>query len=260
MRPISHKWSFLQMLMTESHNIPKASSDWKRGGVVLMAWSSGNGYTLPLLAYIDSIPEETRQFIELYFRSHIVFDAPRWVLGAPPAPDVLKDASLSEEERIRTFSEWVSAYYSHKSVTSHILADLQLVQPESKEPPRKSTIASMTPQEIQETTRMPAVLNSEVAGRAAPPAIHAGRIRRALFDDELAKYWSRAGVDVVWCENSTWVVVDAMWEFQKAREKADEKGIVGRPLRIIMMSGANHFPHWDEPDMTMEFFANVINA
>ncbi|KAL5537017.1 hypothetical protein ACEPAF_840 [Sanghuangporus sanghuang] len=81
----------------EKENIPKASSDWNRGGVVLMAWSSGNGYILPLLAHIDTIPEETRQFIEPYFRSHIVFDAPRWIPGAPPAPDVLKDASLSEE-------------------------------------------------------------------------------------------------------------------------------------------------------------------
>ncbi|KAL5513084.1 hypothetical protein ACEPAH_3482 [Sanghuangporus vaninii] len=243
----------------EKENIPKASSDWKRGGVVLMAWSSGNGYTLPLLAYIDMIPEETRQFIEPYFRSHIVFNAPRWVLGAP-APDVLKDASLSEEERVGAFNEWVSAYYTHKSVTSRNFSDLQLAQPNGEEPLRKSTIASMTPEEIQEMTHMSAVFKSEVAGRAAPPAIHAERIRRALFDDELAKYWPRTSVNVVWCENSTWVVVDTMWEFQKAREKADEKGIVGRPLRIIMMPGANHFPHWDEPEMTMKFFANVVDA
>ena len=57
----------------EKENIPKASSGWKRGGVVLMAWSSGNGYTLPLLSYIDAIPEDARLFIEPYFRSHIAF-------------------------------------------------------------------------------------------------------------------------------------------------------------------------------------------
>lgn len=148
---------------------------------------------------------------------------------------------MSEEERLRIFNEWVSGYYTHKSVTSRNLEDLQRVRLDGDSPTRTGTIASMTPQEIQETTYAAAVLNSEVAGRAAHPTIHAERIRRALFDDDLAKLWPRAGVDVVWCENSTWVVVDAMWEFQKAREKADEQGVKGRPLRIIMMPGANHF-------------------
>ena len=103
----------------EKEIIPKVSSDWKRGGITLMAWSSGNAYTLPLLSYADAIPEATRQFLEPYLRSLIVLgelrwrknqsqaftnsfgeDAPRWVVGAPQAQDALRDLSLSEEERV----------------------------------------------------------------------------------------------------------------------------------------------------------------
>lgn len=57
----------------ENERAPKASSDWKHGGIVLLSWSSGSSYTLPLLAYADSILKRTRDAIEPYLRSHVVF-------------------------------------------------------------------------------------------------------------------------------------------------------------------------------------------
>ncbi|OCB85419.1 hypothetical protein A7U60_g7428 [Sanghuangporus baumii] len=242
----------------EKENIPRASSDWKRGGIVLMAWSSGNAYTLPLLSYADSIPGDTRLFIEPYLRSLILFDMPRWIVGALQLPDALRDLSLSEEERVQRFNIWVSSYYSHKSLASRNLADLQSVADDDPSI-RKSTYEVLTPEEIKETAYAPPSTGSELAFRNGSPAIYAERVRRAIFDDKLAKYWPRAGVDVVWGEESIWVVVGATWELQKAREKANEEGIVGRPLRFFMIPGANHFPHWDEPEMTMKFFADIID-
>lgn len=59
----------------EKEDVPKPSSDGKDGGVVLLSWSSGNGYTLPLLAYPDAIPEGTREVIAPYLRLHIMFGA-----------------------------------------------------------------------------------------------------------------------------------------------------------------------------------------
>ncbi|KAL5531561.1 hypothetical protein ACEPAG_4438 [Sanghuangporus baumii] len=262
----------------EKENIPKASSDWKRGGIVLMAWSSGNAYTLPLLSYADSIPEDTRLFIEPYLRSLILFDMPRWIVGVPQLPDPLRDDSLSEEERVQRFNIWVSSYYSHKSLTSRNIIDLERVA-DNDPSIRKSTFEALTREEIKETAYAPPSMGSELAFRNGSPAIYVERVRCALFDDELAKYWPRFGVDVVWGEKSIWVVVDATWELQKAREKADKEGIVGRPLRFFMIPGANHFvsgastlikldcqefmylsqPHWDKPEMAMKFFANIID-
>ena len=163
------------------------------------------------------------------------------VTGIPQSLDVLSDLSLSEEERARRFSIWVSSYFSHKSLTSHNFEDLQ-VAPDNDPAIRRSTIESMTPEEIRDTIYPPPTTGSETDFRNVSPAVLAERSRRALFDDELARrYWPHVGVDVVWGEKSFWVVIDAMWELQKARKEADEDGITGRPLRFHMMPGANHF-------------------
>ncbi|THH08247.1 hypothetical protein EW145_g2822 [Phellinidium pouzarii] len=244
----------------ERERIPPTSLDRKSGGVVLMAWSSGNSYTIPLLAFADSISASIRESIQPFLRSLMIFDVPRWVLGPPPldyGSGVLRDESLSLEERARRFNEWVSAYYTHTSVTSRDINDLQLYPVAGS---RAGTTETMSADERRELTHYAAVPRSEIAARTAAPEIYAERVRRALFDDELAKYLPGCGVDVVWCERSTWASIDAAWGFEKLKEKADEQGIRGRPLRMFMMPGANHFPHWDEPEKAMAFFANVIST
>ncbi|EJD07446.1 uncharacterized protein FOMMEDRAFT_149975 [Fomitiporia mediterranea MF3/22] len=229
----------------EKENVPKASADWKRGGVVLLAWSSGNSYTLPLLSYIDSVPGDTREILSQYLRSHVIFDAPSWILGLTPNTagfGVLTNKSVSLEGRANSFSEFVSSYYTHKSLTSRKFEDLQ-VYPVEGPRSKKSTTSRMSPEELRETTCYEAVARSEIGARTGNPAIYAERIRRALFDDELAKYLPRCSVNVVWCEYSAWPCIDNTWGLQAAREKADKQGIVGRPLRFFMMPGVNHFPH-----------------
>ena len=142
---------------------------------------------------------------------------------------------------MRRFNIWVSSYYSHKGLTLRNVDDLQRV-PDSDPSARRSTYEAMTPAEMTETAFAPPSTGSELAYRNGGPAIFAERIRRALFDDNLArKYWPRIGVDVVWGEKSIWVIVDAVWELQKAREKADRDEIAGRLLRFHMIPEANHF-------------------
>ncbi|KAH8111408.1 hypothetical protein DFH11DRAFT_1513177 [Phellopilus nigrolimitatus] len=244
----------------EQENVPKVSSDRKSGGVVLMAWSSGNGYTLPMLSYADSIPADTREAIAPFLRSFMIFDAPRWILGLPTLEhgfDVLRDDSLTLEERARRFSEWVGAYYTHASLSSRDMNDLQLVADAGA---RTGTTLTMSADDERAVTCYDAVQRSEVAARTAAPEIYAERVRRALFDDTLAQYWPKCSVDVVWCEHSPWAIVDGVWGFERLREKADEEGIKGRQLRFFMIPGANHFPHWDEPEKTMKFFAKVLGS
>ncbi|KAI5121868.1 hypothetical protein M0805_001076 [Coniferiporia weirii] len=244
----------------EKEKIPQTSLDGKSGGVVLLAWSSGVSYTLPLLSFADTIPAQIREDIEPHLRSLIVFDVPRWVLG-PPTPDhgtaVLRDESLLPLERARRFSEWVGAYYKHTSLTSHDTNDLQLFPAAGS---RIGTVESMSSDEQRDLTHYAAVQRSEVAARTGRPEMYAERVRQALFDDELAKYLPKCKVDVIWCEYSTWVCVDAAWRFERLRKAADEEGIKGRQLRIFMMPEANHFVHWDAPDKAIEFFAKVLST
>ena len=58
---------------------------------------------------------------------------------------VLIDESLPPEERGRIFGEWVSGYYSHRSVTSHNYDDLEFFKPVANPPP---TTTVMTLEEI----------------------------------------------------------------------------------------------------------------
>ena len=57
----------------EQENIPKMSDDGKDGGIVFLSWSSGVAYSIPLLSSADSLSEETRNAVEPYLRSYVVF-------------------------------------------------------------------------------------------------------------------------------------------------------------------------------------------
>ncbi|KAH8116322.1 hypothetical protein DFH11DRAFT_1579941 [Phellopilus nigrolimitatus] len=228
----------------ENEKIPRASADRKRGGVVLMSWSAASVYTLPLLAYVDSIPVDTREALEPFLRSFIILDAPRYVIGPPPpAPankdlGFLSDTSKTFEERVRKLDDWLAGYFTHKDVTSRNVDDLRLFPlPDS----RMATTLAMSADEERSVTCYAAAPRAELPLSMAQPAVYSERVRRALFDDDLAKYWPRLEVDVIWCEHSPWPMVDAAWELEKSREKADEQGIKGRPLKVTMFPGANHF-------------------
>ncbi|KAH8111923.1 Alpha/Beta hydrolase protein [Phellopilus nigrolimitatus] len=246
----------------EREKVPQASPDGKHGGVVLMGWSSGSIYTLSLLSNADTIPAETREAITPFLRSLIIFDPPCSVLGLTVLEhslDMPQNKSLTPAERTQGFSqyfsEWVGAYYTHASLVSRDVSDLQLAPAAGA---RIATTLAMSAAETLAVTWPAALERSEVSVRPILAAAYAEQVRRALVDDRLAAYWPRCGVDVVWCENTVWVIVDAVWRLEKLREEADEEGIKGRPFRVMMVPGANHFPHWDEPEATMKFFANVL--
>ena len=57
----------------EQNKIPRATEDWSAGGIVLLGWSAGNNFTVPILAHADVIVDETRSKIEPYLRSLMVF-------------------------------------------------------------------------------------------------------------------------------------------------------------------------------------------
>ena len=64
--------TFMSWLI-DNGSIPPISADGKKGGVALLAWSAGNAYTIPILAYVDEFPVATREKLEPYFRKLILF-------------------------------------------------------------------------------------------------------------------------------------------------------------------------------------------
>ena len=80
-----------------------------------------------------------------------------------------------------------------------------------------------------------------VVVRGVDESILAEQVQRAFYDDERAKFWSKTSVEVVWCERTAWVMVDAVWWVQTLQEQAREKGTKGRDVKFTMFPQANHF-------------------
>lgn len=146
---------------------------------------------------------------------------------------------MSKDEAKRSFNDWVAPYYMHKSITSRNGADLAAL-PTPNAPP--STLERTTEAELKEITTPEAVNHSEIPARTSKPEIFAERTRKALFDDEMAqKYFPKCSVDAIYCEHTMWAMIDAKWELEKSREKADREGIKGRPFKTHLMPKVNHF-------------------
>jgi len=73
-------------------------------------------------------------------------------------------------------------------------------------------------------------------------------------------FFPKIRVVVIWAERSHSLCVESAWRYQRFLEECGEPPVSGRPMTIVMMPGANHFPHWDEPERTMAFFAEVVNS
>lgn len=59
--------------LVKKEGLPKMTADGKEGGIALLAWSAGNVYTIPLLAYVDGLDEETRATLDPYLRAFVLF-------------------------------------------------------------------------------------------------------------------------------------------------------------------------------------------
>ncbi|KLO13273.1 hypothetical protein SCHPADRAFT_997491 [Schizopora paradoxa] len=239
--------------------LPKPNANCSTGGIALMGWSSASSYALCLLSHAPGIAGSTRKRLEPFLRSVIVFDAPGNVAGRSIYRDgklIAFNTTYTVEERFKHFNAWLSAYFNHASVTSHKSQDLQL-EPDPSRPATTSTMSKVEHQQI--------VCNDEAMKVDIPKTLYPLEeferwLKKALFEDDMAKkFWPKLKVDVIWCERSPWTFVEAGWAIQELRKESDRLRIKGRPLRITMMPGVNHFAHWDEPDKTMAFFVKTID-
>jgi len=244
--------------------LPKAKAD-SAGGIAVMGWFAGNAYTLALLSHATAIVDSTREQLEPFLRSLVIFDAPGHIVGRPLVRNAkfdLLDAAYTVEERFRMFAEWVSTYYEHPSVTSHNIDDLHFaLDPKAQRCPHSSTTSRLSEDEYRALVWPEAAMRTDVPGMVYPYEEFAQWTRRALFNEDLArKYWPSLKVDVIWCEHTVGTCVEAGWVYEELKKEHVSKGVKGRPLKITMMPGANHFPHWDQPDKAMAFFAKTVDA
>lgn len=197
---------------------------------------------------------------------------------SPTDPDIVgifQDKDITPEERSARFFDFAGAYYMHKSVTSGNVEDLQSIPGTNR---LISTSERMSGDELKEVTHPAGLERSEVGMHITSSEVFSEIARKAFFDDKMAGHFPMCRVDIIYGEHTLWPIINSMWKLQELRRKADEAGVKGRPMRDFIFPKANHFvsvlyrqsssrlkfrfsrkqPHWDIPDETMRFFAQVL--
>ncbi|KAH9916233.1 hypothetical protein B0H21DRAFT_770763 [Amylocystis lapponica] len=210
------------------------------GGVSLLGWSHGVAVLLSFLAHADKISVQSRMLLEAYLRTCILHDPPDNTLGIPVPPqeyvyNPLFDTSIPAEKMSEAFGLWVSSYFKY---SPHILssfdsldgftelfADLAKTKSPIADPPlhQRPTLLCMSAEELTARSHIPSLLGNTDA-------------------------WPRLRIyrDTIFA---------AAWMVQTLRKSWPE---TGRKLKVCRMEGANHFPHWHDPEGSLRYFIGLI--
>ncbi|EIM81546.1 alpha/beta-hydrolase [Stereum hirsutum FP-91666 SS1] len=246
------------------------------GGIIMAAWSFGGSLITALLAYLKTF-EVPDVVLGEYIRRFILLDPHYHILGFPRCPGLfspIEDPSLSPSEGLAKFPEWVSGFYSHtlspsfpiSAVESSTWNAISLAKP----PP---TFLTLSPQDVEVTVCAEPALPEgsdgvlfEAGQRlglfeemrknvfSAVAEVELGSCSRALDSvREKAKgWWMDVEIRVIWCDHSPFSMPWGIQELYKYLEDAKAAGIAREgEVNIVRMRGANHFPHWEDPERTL---------
>jgi len=237
------------------------------GGLSILGWSWGNSAILSFLSHADSLPMKMQVLLEKYLRTYVIYDPPYFALGAddPTLEEMyspLRDPTIPPETLGGIFALWVSGYYTHSSSMLSSISTITraealggMVRASIVDPPlhQQPSIQRMTSAELTEVADSGVVERSHMLMQNADRSVYDENMRRALFD---ATIWPRLRPVLVWCDMSPCDCVFASWYLQNLIAESWPSG--GRNVDVQRMEGANHFPHWDEPEVTLRFLAGVI--
>ncbi|KAH9830743.1 Alpha/Beta hydrolase protein [Rhodofomes roseus] len=252
-------------------NIPPLSSgaqegSIRRGGISLSGWSWGCKMALSCVARAQELQPDDREFLAGYMRALVLFDPSPRVFGAPMAPieehyNPFYDASMTPEAKKDYFPGWVSGYYSHSAAVlddlpSHSYAELcagltgePMAYPSHQTP----TLHRMSPEELARVVNEDVIARSHIFYELLDSTVYTDSMHLALHD---ASVWPQLRVLLLWCDMSVSGTVVPSWGFLKAYQ--EDWPANGRRVDAVRIKGANHFPHWDYPDRTMQLLAEII--
>ncbi|KAA1467614.1 hypothetical protein DENSPDRAFT_901581 [Dentipellis sp. KUC8613] len=242
---------FLAWFIQTERIPPICSKDGQRetGGFILLGWSSGWVYVAPLIADAATLPADLVQALEPYFRGLCAFDVPRLLLGMPVFNDAdmairpYTDALGTIEEYCATFQAMASGHYLHPDVFAWHADGLTEVPKMPLEDVR-AIAEAMTVGEKASTLNAFERLDQWLFG--APSE---------FFLDTTHKVFGKNELTVA---QSLWECIMGAWYIQDLHKAREEKGEVGRELLTMFMPERNHFPHWEEPELTCKAVAELF--
>jgi len=245
------------------------------GGIALVAWSLAHLVTCPLLAYPDELPETTRSILHTHLRTYCALCSPAFTFGISTAHlyTPLAEDHISPDERASRFNTWVSAYYTYsaEAIATHdpsLLTDEPLPYPTPPESDftsanrRPPSVLAMSAADRAQVAWSAAFNTSERLLASVPPEIAFEHTRRALLDRATAARLPECKFVLLWAAQGTAVALAAAWGVERLYSEHEARsgagtGEVGRRAAIVGLPWANQFPHWDEPERTLEALLSV---
>jgi len=234
------------------------------GGMSFLAWSSGNIMGFTFFAHLDELPKEDQELLGSYLRGVVIYDPAPYASGPAMPPleklyNPLRDPAVPYEDKGEAFTVWVSAYYLHDPVMLDTFQNLTLdemlegcSQHPIPDPPhhQRPTLKTMTPDELAACTDVGGATRSHVAVLNVDRTIYETNARRALTNTDVLP---DLRVELVWSDMSPGDVMLGSWNILRIAREAPK----ARNINVKRMRGANHFPHWDQPEDSVKFLASI---
>jgi hypothetical protein len=162
--------------------------------------------------------------------------------------------------RLNSFYEWATAHFTHKSVTSGNIDDLEF----NKFADRTHSMHELSSEELAELTSVKVFGSSDTFILFTQLDTFKAIAKRALFTPALAqKLLPNLRVRYMTGGTSPGVFIWVLTELRKLL--ADPKPLYGpdaetaRDVKMINLSVGNHFNFWDEPEAAITSYLTTIN-
>jgi len=258
----------------EKEAIPLSTSidDRRSGGLSIMSWSTGNHLSLAFLARGNILPTKTKETLNRYLRSYIIYDASYQILGFPdPSNDTVWNAAQpgSNDNLAEFIPKCICTHYFHNSLVldslsasptgntpslpefcsgiQFALESTRSADPSLPPPPTHEILTQISDED--------GLLRSQFPLVAINPNIYAKNVQDALVDDLATKsLWPNVTIGMLTCGKSLGDCVYGMWELNKLRMS----GRLARDAKYRFMEDFNHMAQWFYPGRFTSVVAELV--
>ncbi|KAI9570497.1 hypothetical protein HD554DRAFT_2170104 [Boletus coccyginus] len=235
------------------------------GGIVLIGWSLGGVHVLALLAYLDELQADTQLTLRKYLHTVLSHDANALMLGIPsdvPRHDTSLWSETDDRKLFDAFFDWVTAHYTHKSVTSEDFDDLEFNHPSDI----PHSLNDLSYSQRAEYTCPDAVSYAGCDRKLlfCDITTFAALTKRALFDEAHAKKFPNVRVRYMSGGTSSGALIWPLWMLRKYAENPPAElygsdAEKARDVRFITQTEGNHFIFWEDPEQAIRQYTVAIN-
>ncbi|TFK25401.1 hypothetical protein FA15DRAFT_590555 [Coprinopsis marcescibilis] len=228
----------------QTNLLPPISEDEKTGGSALLGWSLGNSFTLPGIARASELGAETTTRLSHHLRSLIL--QANLVLWFPAF-----DGSIASEDRTPFTIQWLTGYFDHGDISQRNETALAFTVPTTAKVPSIFKMHDHLPKML--VPEPFAVTGSDwlLSGNFGPQILKA--YRSVCYSSEVKELFPRIKIWNLVGDSSGGFAIAAYWQVQD-----DDQAAGGENINYHVLSGGNHFFHWDYPSVTVQAYQRAI--